>query len=240
MTRKAAAVLLALMLMLSGCAGIVDTLSGDESNTPTQTPYQNADQTFEAQPAKVPDQTVSESEYAYKNHITYEYGQNATLQNGERGVVTAKTSLVSYNRSEKIAGIKSEVSGVSVFTTPTYMVGNTSNQYAEKSSPKRFTFLVNNHPGFNYLKLKNLQNADKTEQVEILGEQRTAHKFTASAKPGPFRADVILYSASFKHEGDIVVVVGLYGERFSDHKDPVFSLMKNVKHPVNNSSVAPQ
>ncbi|MFC6718159.1 DUF6517 family protein [Natrialbaceae archaeon GCM10025810] len=73
---------------------------------------------------------------------------------------------------------------------------------------------------------------DTSYDLEVLDDERTVDVFDAVVERDGEEYDVVLEMASFDHEDDIIVLVGVYPEELEEDEPPIDDLMASVEHPI--------
>lgn len=210
MTRSAVAgVALALLLVTSGCVGM---LSGPV--------------TFTASEATVEDAALQDT--GYEKNRTTEMTVSRTFSAAGQSKEVKVTNWVSeYHQSVGIAGVAEQrVAVFATFASPQVeVVGKSFNpldKYNNRQLAEKFT-----------AKFKNvdIQQEVGTRQVTTLGNETTVSKYEATVTTvAGIQFDAYLHVTKVKHGNDHVVALAVYPKQLSDHDQKVDRLIEGIEH----------
>jgi methyl coenzyme M reductase beta subunit len=69
-----------------------------------------------------------------------------------------------------------------------------------------------------------------SQDVTTLGQSTTLQQFAGSATLAGTEVDVYLHTAKFDHEGDYIVVVGIYPQQLDSEAQNVVTLLESLEH----------
>lgn len=154
-----------------------------------------------------------------------------TVEAGVEREVKANFWLSSYSKALEIQGQSKEATAFVAVSSPNMSVaGRSLNPIDEMDSEE----LLNEFRG-------QIENGDTTIQdiqreetfsVSILGESRDVDLLRGQTEYQGEAIDIELVVASFAHEGDYLVLAGMYPEMFQDEGVNVETLLESVEHPV--------
>jgi len=208
--RTAVGLALAVMVLTSGCLGV---LTGSEPLS------------FGAAKATERQQTLSETGY---RQVAVE-SQNDTRQfsaAGQTRNVTVTSWVSQYQRSVDLGALGSQPAAVFVaISTPQVdVLGRTFNPVGDMSNRELLEQLQS-----QYGRIQVGPQAD-SQNVTVLGSETTVSKFAGTATLGGTSVDVYIHVTKVKHDGDFVVAVAIYPQRLTGEQKRVFRLLDGLEH----------
>jgi hypothetical protein len=208
MTRRATvgAVLFALCLATSGCVGV---LSQDEIR-------------FEADPARIDDATLAETGYERQSNRTITVNRTFELQGQERRVHLTN-HVAAYQKSHRGAPLAHAVA----LTTPAASAfGQSVNPLMAVDDRALVERALD-----EVARVQNLTHVGN-QTVGILGTNATVERYGATAEQNGSSAKVHVQVTRVTHEGDLVVLVGMYPREMDGSESDVLRLFRGVDHPA--------
>lgn len=194
----------------SGCLGVV---TGSESLA------------FEADPASVRDETLSETGYERAESRSPTMSREFTVAGQTREVeVTNHLSL--YEKAADLGPLgRQKVALFALFTTPKIEVADrTFNPVGELSTKDLLEQFQSRYEG--------LSVGDEVGRttVRTLGTDVTVEKYEGSTTIQGQQVDIYLHVARFEHGEDFVVGLGSYPKRLDGEEENVRSLVASIRH----------
>lgn len=207
--RVGAGVLLALLLVTSGCVGF---LTGQE-------PFE-----AEAAPATVAGGTLSETGYERTN--ASELTLNRTVEaGGQSRKVVVTNHVTQYGRSVDLGVVERDASVFVLLATPRVeLLGRSFNPIGDVSNRR---LLGRTLSGYGQI---DVGTAVGNTTVTALGTETTVEKFSGTTPIGGAEIDVYIHVARVEHGDDFVVAIGIYPQRLPDEEGRVLSLIRNIRH----------
>lgn len=210
MSRHAVAgVALAALLVLSGCTGV---LSGPVS--------------FSASQATVSDAALEET--GYQHNSTQAMNVSRTFEAAGQSKEVEVTNWISeYHQRVGLPGVgEQKVAVFAAFSSPQVEILGTSfnplAKYDDRQLAQRFTSQLDSVSGVREVGSQNRTMLGKTTEVS---------KFEASVTTATgIEFDAYLHVTKVKHEGDIVVAVGVYPQQLPGQEENVYRLIRGVEH----------
>jgi len=208
MTRRLLPVAVAVLLVVSGCVGLIT----DETVT------------FEASPATVSDSTLDSTGYQLQNAAQENVTREVTVAGQDR-TVRLVNERRQYTRSGSIFGIDIvELSRFIAISTPGANVAGQTLNPANDWSNRRVIETVSDQTG----RIDDIEPAGN-RTVQALGDSRRVSTFTGTSEVAGQEIDVRLHVASFEHEGDVVIAVGVHPENVEE-ADTIDDLLSGLQH----------
>jgi hypothetical protein len=208
--RTVASVLLATLLVTSGCVGF---LTGSEALE------------FSASKATVSDQALSDTDYE-KVEITEQTVNETVSGAGQEREVQVTNWMAQYDRSVELGALGSKRAAVFVaLATPQVEVaGKTFNPVGEMSNRELLEQLQSRYDS--------LQVGDQVgnDSVTALGEKRSVATFEGQASYQGSSVDVYIHVTKFKHDGDFIIAVAVYPQRLDGEQSKVYALLQGLEH----------
>lgn len=201
-------VALSLLLVTSGCLGVLD-----------------GPLTFEATPATVGDDALEETGYSQARAEQVNMSRNFSAA-GQTRQVTVVNELREYKRTVDLGPLgERELARFVVFSTPEVKVGpKTFNPVGEMSNEELVSRLQGSYQGLEDVEPVSSRN------VTVLGTSTTVTKFSATAQAeGGFSVDVYMHVTKVNHGGDFVVAVAVYPQQL-DEQQRVDALLGGIDH----------
>lgn len=208
--KAAAPLLLALLLVSSGCMGF---FSGPV--------------TFEATPADVGSGAQEETGYTLERAETMNVSREFSAA-GQSKEVTAVNYLREYKRKADLGPLgERELARFVVLSTPEVKVGpKTFNPIGEMSNKQLALQLQS-----SYDSIENIETVS-SRNVTVLGKSTEVTKFKATAKTnGGTSVDVYLHVTKVNHEEDFVVAIAVHPQQL-DEQQRIDTLLAGIEHPA--------
>ncbi|MEF8827876.1 MAG: DUF6517 family protein [Haloarcula sp.] len=208
MSRRLLPVAVALLLVTSGCVGLI---TGETV-------------TFEASPATVSDSTLDATGYELQNATQVNVTRDVTVAGQDR-TIRLVTERRQYTRSGTVFGVDVvELSRFVVVSMPSATVGGQTLNPAADWANRRVLDAVRGQT----------RGVDDVEPVgnrtvRVLGEDRRVSEFTGTTQVAGQSLDVRLHLVSFEHEGDVIIAVAVHPEN-ADEADAVDALLSGLQH----------
>lgn len=192
--------------------GCVDLVMGD---TPT----------FESSEATVSESAIEESGYQLSSSDTQTITRNVSAVGQER-TVRVRNHVSEYNRSMSLGPLGDrELGRFVVFTTPEIEIaGQTMNPAADWSERRVLTEVASQYAGLDDV------SHEGNRTVSMLGSERSVEQFSAATTIGGEEIDVFVHVTKFRHEGDVVVGLGVHPEQLPDEQDRHDVMFSGLQH----------
>ncbi|MFC4551597.1 MULTISPECIES: DUF6517 family protein [Halorussus] len=205
----AAGIVLALLVVTSGCVGF---LSGPVS--------------FSASAATVNDAALEQTGYEHNRTRDLTVTRNFSVA-GQSKRVEVTNKLSEYHRSVGVPGVgERRVAAFVTFASPQVdVLGQSFNplsKYDNRQLAEQFT-----------AQLKSVGNLRKVGEREatMLGKTTTVTKFEATVTTvGGLEFDANVHVTKVKHGDDYVVAIAVHPKRLSGHQSKVDTLIEGVEH----------
>lgn len=211
-TRWLATALLALLVVSSGCVGV---LTGNEPLT------------FEANPVSVSSATLDDAGYEEVRSTTQEMTREVSAAGQTRDVVVTN-HVTEYARTVDAGPLGSgEFARFVVVSTPAVdVLGQTFNPVGEMSNRELAELAQDQYQG-----LENLQSAGE-RPVSVLGTQATVSRFTADAtvQGTDQSVELTLHVTRIRDGGDFIVVIAAHPTLLPGEADRVDTMLGGVQH----------
>lgn len=210
--RTGISVALALLVLSSGCLGILD-----------------GPVTFSASEATVSEGALDETEYE-EAKVTSSEVERSFSAGGQSKNVTVTNWVAMYERSVDLPVAGSQRAAVfSAFSTPEVSVLGQSFNPVEDYSNRDLAELAQQQ----YSSLT-IGEAVGNRSVQVLGESAEVTKFEGQATlQGGKSVDVYVHVTKVNHDGDYVVAVGIYPQRLDGEQQKVDALLTGLEHEDN-------
>lgn len=207
--RAGAGILLALLLVTSGCIGV---LTGQEALE------------VEAAPATVPEDALSET--GYERTDKRELAVNRTFEaGGQSREVVVTNHVAQYGRSIDLAVVEQRAAVFVLLSTPEVeLLGRTFNPVGDMSNRELLERVQS-----SYGRMEIGASVGSTT-VTALGTETTVEKFSGTARIDGTDLDVYVHVTKIEHEGDFVVAIGVYPQQLPSEEERVLTLVRNVRH----------
>jgi len=211
MDRLLVSVAVALLVVTSGCAGLV---TGDTVE-------------FEASDASVSENVLESTGYELQNSSSQNITRDVTVVGQER-TIRVENQLTDYSKAVDFGPLgEFETARFTVLSTPGATVaGQTLNPAADWSN-RRVVEQVASQSG----DIDNIQH-ESNRTTQSLGETRTVTEFSGTTTVAGQEVNMVLHVASFEHEGDVIIAVAAHPERI-DETDNVDTLLAGIEHSGN-------
>lgn len=154
-----------------------------------------------------------------------------SVEAGVEREVKANFWLSSYAKALEIRGQSEDATAFVAVSTPNMSVaGRSLNPIDEMDSEElldEFRGQIENGEA----DIRDIQH-EETFSVSILGESRDVDLLRGQTEYQSETINIELVVASFAHEGDYLVLAGMYPEMFQDEGVNVEVLLESVEHPV--------
>jgi hypothetical protein len=212
MRRTLIAIVLAGLLMTSGCIGF---LQGD---TPLS---------FESDPAVASDAALSESGYGNETLTEVPLNRTITVQNQTREVEVINWNA-QYQKDAGIGPASQKVAVFATFTTPSFSIlGEDLSPVSNMTNEEVLQHALSGRAG-----LGEVTHVRDTNAV-VLGKGATVSTFRTSVDSGgdfiAYEQDLYVHVTKVKHDGDYVIVVGAHPVQMDDREN-VIRLMESLEH----------
>ena len=203
---------LALLLVTSGCLGVIT-----DQNT-----------SFEATPATIDEGTASANGYQSAGTNTQKVTENFTVAD-QKKTVTVSNHITTYEKTLPLATGTAKAGVVSLIATPQVNVlGQTFNPVKDLSNEELVKLVQDNYKGMS------IQGpATETKPATVLGKDTEVSKFDGTATISGQSVDVFVHVTKVKHEGDFVIAVAVYPQQLSsvsDEEAAVVAMLEAVSH----------
>ncbi|WP_276272184.1 DUF6517 family protein [Haloarcula litorea] len=211
MRRVVLSALVALLVVSSGCVGLV---TGDTV-------------TFESAPTSIDDGTLSETGYEQSNSTTQNITRTVSVAGQER-TIRVVNHVDQYRRSIDLGPIgELPLARFVVVSTPGATVaGQTLNPAADWSNRRVVEQLAGRTGQIDDV------GFEENRTVRSLGEDRTVGMFSGTTTVQGQEIDVTLHVASFEHEGDVLLVFAVHPEQV-DERARVDAMFGGIQHEGN-------
>lgn len=194
----------------SGCLGFV---TGSQSLA------------FEADPAGVRDETLSETGYEEAETSSPSMSREFTVA-GQTREVEVTNHLALYEKAADLGPLGSQkVALFALFTTPKVEIADrTLNPVDDLSTKQLLERFQSRYEGLS------IGDSVGSETVQTLGTDVTVEKYEGSTTVQGQQVDIRLHVARFEHGDDFVVGVGSYPKRLDGEAENVRSLIGGIRH----------
>jgi len=186
--------------------------------------------TFSADPATVDEDALSESGYEEVSTDRQTIVRNFTVA-GQTRSVNVTNHLAQYDRGVELPGIGQQRAGLFVtFASPQVEIATrTFNPIADLSNRQLLAQFSSQYEGLTV-----------GEQVDnrttmVLGQDAAIEKYEGSAQLSGTSVDVSIHVTTVRHEGDIIVALGIYPQALSGEEERVFTLLDGIEHEGSSS-----
>lgn len=202
------AITLGLLLVTSGCMGILDSGTLEFSSEPAET--------------RSVDLTNSGYSSVQSNSVTVERTFSA---GGQERTVELTNHLRTYEREASSAGSGQQVSHIALFTTPTVEIGDHAlNPVADWSDEEVVNRVAQRYDGVSGLELQDRR------PVHTLGADQQIKRYTAQAEADGEEVDVAVHVVSFEHNGDVIVGVAVHPQSMSNEDGRIDTIFRGITH----------
>lgn len=211
MRRYLLTALVALLVVTSGCVGLV---TGETVE-------------FEASPATVDSSTLDSTNYEESRSESPTLTRNVSFFGQER-TIEVTNHVREYNKAIELGPLgELELARVVVLSTPGAQVAGQTLNPAASWSNRRLVEEVAQRSG-------SVSDVDfeSNRTVQILGDSRRVSVFSGTTTVQGQEIDVLVHVTSFEHEGDVVIAVGVYPERL-DERSNVDTMFGGIRHAGN-------
>jgi len=197
------------LLVTAGClGGLGGFVSGDESLS------------FSAGAISIPEDAVSESPFTLASDESVSFNQSVEA-GGESRQVDMNVHMLHLQRSYQGAPLASVV----VLSVPQVEVLGQQVDVTEEMDPGSLIGRAEGESG-------ELQQDQKIgeESVQMMGEERTVEVFSGTTTRNGESADAEIHVATFDHEGDTIVAVGIVPQVAEGEEAAVVDLLEAVQY----------
>jgi len=199
----------AVMMLTAGCGFI----TGSEALT------------FNASPATVSNQAISETGYE-ETTVTEQVITRNFSAAGQTRQVEVTNQLAQYERQVDLGPLGSKRAAVFVaFTSPEVKVATeTFNPIAELSEREILQQFESQYESIS------VGSQVDNQSVAVLGQSTAVKKFEGTASLGGTQVDVYIHATRVKHEGDFIVAVAIYPQRLDSEEQKIVTLLEGLEH----------
>lgn len=208
--RRVPLAVLALLVLSSGCLG---ALVGNEPLA------------FSASEATIGDDALAGS--GYEHDETQKLELNRTVEAGGQSRQVEVTNWAAvYTKSIEIEGIgEQQLAALAVLSTPEVNVlGQTFNPVGQMDNGELIEQVVSQQGS-----VRDIEEVG-TSEITMLGETAEVTKFSATIEIDGQEVDGYVHIGQVTHDGDIVLVAGMYPKELSNEEENIFELMSAVEH----------
>lgn len=138
-----------------------------------------------------------------------------------------------YTKTVEYGGQEREGSAFAAVSIPGMTVaGRSINPLAEMSNKELLEEFLSQLEGENG-SIDDIHH-DETFSLDIFGESRDVDAFTGESEMDGQTIDIEIKVASFDHEDDLLVLLGVYPKRLTEESANVEELMESAEHPVDS------
>lgn len=208
----AAALLLAVLVVSSGCVGF---LLGTESLS------------FTAEPAVTDDAAASEAGYETDGTRSETAERSFTVAGQEREVEVTN-QFTTYEKSVEVPVLGEVKAGtLSLISTPAVEIGpRTFNPVGDYDNDRLVGLVESEYEG-----VSDVERVGTTE-IEMLGGTTNVSKYTATATLEGQEVDVYIHVTKVRDGDDFVVGVGVYPQRLDSEEGNVLAMLRAAEHPA--------
>jgi len=181
--------------------------------------------TFSAASATVGDSVQSETGYEEEAVESSVVTQNFSAA-GQTRQVEVTNQRARYERSVDLGPLGSQRAAVFVtFASPEVEIATrTFNPIADMSTREIVQQFESQYEGLT------VGEHVENRSVQALGASRTLQKFEGTGTIGGAEVDTYVHAAKFKHEGDFIVVIGIYPQQLDGEQAHVVALAEGIEH----------
>ncbi len=207
--RTIASVLLAALIVTSGCVGFLTGSEALEFSASKATPSDRALSDTGYEEVGVEEQTVNETVSAA----------------GQEREVEVTNWMAQYDRSVDLGTLGSQRAAVFVaFATPQVEVaGKTFNPVGDMSNRELLRQLQSRYDGLQ------VGAQVGNDSVTALGEERAVETYEGQAGFQGATADVYVHVTTFEHDGDFVIAVAVYPQQLDGEQERVYALIGGLE-----------
>ena len=211
MNRILVSVAVALLVVTSGCVGLV---TGDTVE-------------FEAADASVADNVLESTGYELQNSSSQNVTRDVSFAGQER-TIRVENKLSDYSKGVDFGPLgEFETARFTLLSTPGAQVaGQTLNPAADWSNQRIADQLANRNGDIDDIQREN------NRTTQSLGDTRTVTEFSGTTTVAGQDVDMVVHVASFEHDGDIIIAVGAHPERI-DETDNIDTMLGGLEHSGN-------
>lgn len=181
--------------------------------------------TFDASPAEVTEEGLSETGYEEQRQHTQTVSRDLSLFTRSLSV-SVNNELTRYSRSPAVEdlGTRQAATFVTLASPEVRIGGQSFNPIAEMSNREladRFD------DDFHRLRVnESVENRTHT----VLETETVVEKFDGAARVGGDWVDVSVHVTKVRHEGDYVVALAIYPQSASGEEERAFELLDSIEH----------
>jgi hypothetical protein len=185
---------------------------------------------YEASPANVDGQTLSETQYKLNERDQVSLSHQASVPVVGQREVNLTSHLRSYHRAEAESGNASEtaVGAFFLMSTPKAVVLGKQVNPLGRVSLKQLVGRIASGQG-TYGDLERVGGRNLT----VLESSTTVAKYETAVEAKGQSVGTFVYVTRVLHDGDYVIVVALLPEVFSEEEPDLYAMMGNVSHGKN-------
>ena len=180
---------------------------------------------FSASAALPTDDALSETGYEQASVEEQVVTQEFTVADQTREVEVSN-QLAQYERQVSLEPLDSQRGALFVtFASPEVEVlGETFNPIEDLAGREVLQQFESQYEGLS------VGDQVGSQDVTTLGQSTTLQQFAGSATLAGTEVDVYLHTAKFDHEGDYIVVVGIYPQQLDSEAQNVVTLLESLEH----------
>lgn len=154
-----------------------------------------------------------------------------TVEAGVEREVKANFWLSSYSKALEIQGQSEEATAFVAVSSPNMSVAGRSLNPIDEMDSEELLDEFRGQIESGEADIQDVQH-EETFSVSILDESRDVDLLRGQTEYQGEAIDIELVVASFAHEGDYLVLAGMYPEMFQDEGVNVETLLESAEHPV--------
>lgn len=210
-----AAVAVLVLVLSSGCLGLV---FGDGLNE-------------EASPAAVDQASLDETGFEYGESQTIEINETVEAAGQERRI-RATNHLTLYERDADLQSMEGAAGAFVVLSTPEFSVaGRALNPVATMDADELLERFRGDLEEEMEGDLRDIRKVDERTEP-VLGVAGTVTTFAANTTAQGREIVVNVHVTKVRHEGDVVVGIGVHPEALQQQAPEVFTMMRGIEHPA--------
>ncbi|WP_408958314.1 DUF6517 family protein [Natrinema sp. 74] len=186
---------------------------------------------FNSDRAAPTDGALEETGYQKQKVREKDLDRTINLPGGIERDVSASIWASAYTKEVEYAGQKRDGAAFAAVSIPGMKVaGRSVNPIDDLSNKKlleRFMSQIETDQGA----IRDIKH-ESTFKLGILGDGRTVDTFVGKSEVEGQTIDIEIKLTSFDHEGDLLVLLGLYPKMLTEESANVEVLMESVEHPV--------
>jgi len=185
---------------------------------------------MDSEPAGVSDEALSETGFEFVEHRTLWLNETVQVAGQQRDINASNHAMI-YNRTTSLERFDRDTGGFVVISTPDVSIGGESVNPAARMSNRE---LVERFQGDLESEVGQLGNLTKvSERTEpVLGYAATVSVFETTTTIDGQDVTLYVHATTVKHEGDVVVAIGVHPEALAQQAPEIHRLMRGIEHPV--------